>query len=273
MDHGASSSVTDQSLAGESAGDIDRKLIQGMISDAPAAAAKFKVSTLLTIGGKNLRKRKQPMQAGTSDEQPTAKHSKSASKTNDKAFKFVNYIYICKKDPPKAQKPPSQSNSKINYDLYIEKGPFKFTSNQPFEDYTTVIAAMLQCHKSKLILDELKYKQKVPQTSQIHSLTSDLAFTSLIEEMRAAKTVNKWIMYIFSPAPICPASDEVWWTTTNEDGQELVPSGFDFSQLEWQGTEDSIATQRKKFNDTVKPFIVKLEEKFLVDNFLTLFPG
>ncbi len=35
-----------------------------------------------------------------------------------------------------------------------------------------------------------------------------------------------------------------WWTTTDEDGQELAPSGFDFSQLEWQGTEDSIAMQR-----------------------------
>ncbi|PBK82131.1 hypothetical protein ARMGADRAFT_1038893 [Armillaria gallica] len=129
MDHGASSSVTDQSSAGESVGDINRELIQGMISDAPAAAAKFKVSTPLTIGGNNLSKRKWPMQAGTSDEQPTTKHSKSASETNDEAFKFVNYIYICKKDPPKAQKPPSQSNSKINYDLYIEKGPFKFMSN------------------------------------------------------------------------------------------------------------------------------------------------
>lgn len=225
MDHGASSSVTDQSSAGESAGDIDRELIQGMISDAPAAgahgyslkkdaftelliAAKFKVSTPLTIGGNNLSKRKRPTQAGMSDEQPTAKHSKSASETNDEAFEFVNYVYIRKKDPPKARKPPSQSNGKINYDLYIEKGPFKFTSNQPFEDYTTAIAATLQCHKSKLILDELKYKQKVPQTSQIHSLTSDLAFTSLIEEMRAAKTVNKRIMYIFSPAPMRPASDE-----------------------------------------------------------------
>ncbi|PBK60422.1 hypothetical protein ARMSODRAFT_982352 [Armillaria solidipes] len=177
------------------------------------------------------------------------------------------------KDPPKARKPPSQSNGKINYDLYIEKGPFKFTSNQPFEDYITAIAAMLQCHKSKLILDKLKYKQKVPQTSQIHSLTSDLIFTALIEEMCAAKTVNKWIMYIFSPAPMHPASDEAWWMTTDEDRQESVPSGFNFSQLEWQETEDSVATQRKKFDDTVRPFIVKLEEKFPVDNFPMLFPG
>ncbi|KAK0421947.1 hypothetical protein EV421DRAFT_1914718 [Armillaria borealis] len=234
MDHGDPSLVTDQSSADESASDIDKELIQGMINDAPATS----ISTPLTIAGNNISKRKQSTQAGTSDEQPAAKQLRSASETNDEAFEFVNYIYIYKKDPLKTQKPPSQSNSKINYDLYIEKDPFKFMSNQPFEDYITAIAAMLQCYKSKLILDELKYKQKVPQTLQIHSLTSNLTFTALIKEMHAAKTVNKQIMYIFSLAPMCSASDEA-----------------------------------KKFDDTVKPFIVKLEEKFPVDNFPTLFPG
>ncbi|KAK0435123.1 uncharacterized protein EV420DRAFT_1653421 [Desarmillaria tabescens] len=236
-------------------------------------AAKFKVSTPLTVASNNTSKRKRSIQAGASDEQPSAKQSRSASETDDEAFEFVNYVYIRKKDPPKARKSTSQSNGKINYDLYIEKGPFKFMSNKSFEDYITAIATTLQCHRSKLILDELKYKQKVPQTSQIHSLTSELAFTALVEEMRAAKTVNKRIMYVFSPAPMRPASDEAWWTTTNEDGQESAPSGFDFSQLEWQGTEDSIATQKKKFDEAVRPLIVKLEEKFPVDNFPTLFPG
>ncbi len=146
----------------------------------------------------------------TSNERPPAKQPKIVAETDDEAFEFINYIYIRKKDPPKPRNhaPAGQSNGKINFDLYIEKGPFAFSSGQMFEDYLTMIAATLQCYKSKLILNELKYKQKVPQTSQAHSLTSELAFAAMVEDMRAAKTAAKRIMYILSPAPMRPNSDE-----------------------------------------------------------------
>ncbi|KAK0187019.1 hypothetical protein F5146DRAFT_1141870 [Armillaria mellea] len=141
-------------------------------------------------------------------------------------------------------------------------GPFTFSSDQTFDDYLTTIAATLQCHKLKLILNELKYKQKVPQTSQAHSLTSELAFVAMVEDMHAAKTAAKQIMYILSPALMCLNSDEAWWLMTNKNGKESAPSGFDFLELDWKSTEDSIALQKKKFDDIVKPLIDQLEEKF-----------
>ncbi|PBK93510.1 hypothetical protein ARMGADRAFT_1030129 [Armillaria gallica] len=252
-----------------SVAELDRAQIQGMIHDAPAAAVKFRILTPTTIANK--RKGTEH----TSDERPPAKQPKIVAETDDEAFEFINYIYIRKKDPPKPRNhaPAGQSNDKINFDLYIEKGPFAFSSGQTFKDYLTMIAATLQCHKSKLILNELKYKQKVPQTSQAHSLTSELAFAAMVEDMRVAKTAAKRIMYILSPAPMHPNSDEAWWPTTDENGKESAPSGFDFSELDWKGTEDSIASQRKKFDNTVKPLIDQLEEKFPVDNFALLFPG
>ncbi|KAK0447949.1 hypothetical protein EV421DRAFT_1733123 [Armillaria borealis] len=93
--------------------------------------------------------------------------------------------------------------SASDIDKKLIQGLFKFTFNQPFEDYIITIAATLQCYKSKLILDEL----------------NNSAFTAFIEKMCAVKTVNNQIMYIFSPALMRPASDEV-------------------------GTEDSVAMQR-----------------------------
>ncbi|PBK91211.1 hypothetical protein ARMGADRAFT_1031896 [Armillaria gallica] len=201
-------------IARGSVAELDRAQIQGMIHDAPAAA-------------------KQP---------------KIVAETDDEAFEFINYIYIHKKDPPKSRNhaPAGQSNSKINFDLYIEKGPFAFSSGQMFEDYLTMIAATLQCHKLKLILNELKYMQKVPQTSQAHSLTSELAFAAMVKDMHVAKTAAKQIMYILSPAPMGLNSDEAWWPTTDENGKESAPSGFDFLELDWKGTEDSITSQRAR---------------------------
>ncbi|PBK92030.1 hypothetical protein ARMGADRAFT_1031488 [Armillaria gallica] len=207
-----------------SVAELDRAQIQGMIHDSPAAAAKFRILAPTTIANK-----RKGIEC-TSNEQSPAKQPK----------------IILKKDPPKPRNraPAGQSNGKINFDLYIKKHPFAFSSGQMFEDYLTMIAATLQCHKSKLILNELKYKQKVPQTSQAHSLTSELAFAAMVEDMRAVKMAAKRIMYILSPAPMHPNSDGAWWPMTDENGKESAPSGFDFLELDWKGTEDSIASQR-----------------------------
>ncbi len=77
-----------------------------------------------------------------------------------------------------------------------------------FSEFIAATTDTLLFRKECLVLPELKYHMKTPQTAPVHSLTSDLTFQTLINDVTEVKTVAKCIVYIFMPAPQRPSSEE-----------------------------------------------------------------
>ncbi|KAK0197789.1 hypothetical protein F5146DRAFT_995410 [Armillaria mellea] len=162
-----------------------------------------------------------------SEDSPSIKKVK-----DDPSFDFKVWLYIWKELPKTKNQKTAAPSSKINFTKYLEKGPFVFPSSGNFSDFITATASTLQLRKECLVLPELKYCMKTPQTVPVHSLTSDLAFQTLIDNVTEAKTIAKHIVYVFMPAPQRPSSEEEWWTVTAADGTQVDAEKFDHSALE-----------------------------------------
>ncbi|KAK0235520.1 hypothetical protein EDD85DRAFT_792337 [Armillaria nabsnona] len=233
--------VEKQLSARSNVAEEDRAMIREVMKDCPAAVSKFRVLTPQNLipglgSGKKCKN-------GTVD---------------------------ASQDPQAAA--PS---SKVNFTEYLEKGPFVFPLSGNFSEFIAATTDTLLLRKEHLVLPELKYHMKTLQTVPVHSLTSDLAFQTLIDDVTEAKTVAKRIVYVFMPAPQRPSSEEEWWTATAADGTQVDAEKFDHSALEWPETESDICSQKYqiKFDLRIKPHIEELENKYPLDNYPKEFPG
>ncbi|PBK71796.1 hypothetical protein ARMSODRAFT_973367 [Armillaria solidipes] len=261
LDLRSDNEVKKQLSAHSDVAEEDRAMIREVMKECLAAVSKFRVLTPqnLTPGRRNSKKRKE----GTVDADDNPQSTKKAK--DDPSFDFKVWLYIRKELPKAKTRKAAAPSSKINFTEYLEKGPFVFPSSGNFSEFITATADTLQLRKERLVLPELKYRMKTPQTAPVHSLTSNLAFQTLIEEVTEAKTVAKRIVYIFMPAPHRPSSEEEWWTLTAADGTKVEAEKFDHSALEWPETESDICSQ--------KLHIEELENEYPLDNYPKEFPG
>ncbi|KAK0430787.1 hypothetical protein EV421DRAFT_1932024 [Armillaria borealis] len=241
LDLRSDNEVKKQLSAHSDVAEEDRAMIREIMKEYPAAVSKFRVLTPqnLAPGHRNSKKHKE----GSMDVDNNPQSTKKAK--DNPSFNFKVWLYIRKELPKAKTRKAAAPSSKINFTEYLEKGPFMFPLSGNFSEFIAATTGTLQLRKEHLVLPELKYCMKTLQTAPVHSLTSDLTFQTLIDDVTEAKTIAKRIVYIFMPAPHRPSSKEEWWTLTAADGTEVEAEKFDHSALKWLETESDICSQKE----------------------------
>jgi hypothetical protein len=77
----------------------------------------------------------------------------------------------------------SKSRSKPKAkDLYLQKGPFKFSSNNTYQTFLTKIALELPCPVANLIELKITWKPQKPANAAALLLGGETGFSALVDE-------------------------------------------------------------------------------------------
>jgi hypothetical protein len=108
-------------------------------------------------------------------------------------------------------KPVSTSQTKLRTklkadDLYIQKGPFKFQSDDTYQVFLSKIASVLPCPIGNLIESKITWKPQKPANASALPLGGETGFSALVDEFIGKKTGR--VVILVMPAPVKPTEDK-----------------------------------------------------------------
>jgi len=271
--------------------------------DAKEAAVKEKKGVMVASGS-----RKEKWQAKVTDDErsdtdmPVSKRKQSSPDSMDRdVVDITAYIHVLRPSPPSAA--PKNWTRKPEDD-YVQKGPFKFQSNDSYDAFLTNIAVALPCPSPDYIVTaKMTWKPQKPLKAPSFPLGSELGFSIMVEQV-AAKKGDGRVIILTMPDPMKPVEEQPvcllfiflcphWWYLLQfwaTDDTIAPAQDFNYEELQLQSTQDHVQQQCVRhlycgiffslwlllsqitFDQAIGPKRLELEEKYPVDN-NPLFPG
>ena len=175
--------------------------------DAKEAAVKEKKGVMVASGS-----RKEKWQAKVTDDEssdtdmPASKRKQSSPDSVDRdIFDITAYIHVLCPSPPSAA--PKNRTRKLEDD-YVQKGPFKFQSDDSYDAFLMNIAVALPCPSPDYIIAaKMTWKPQKPLKAPSFPLGSKLGFFIMVKQV-AAKKGDGRVIILTMPAPMEPVEEQ-----------------------------------------------------------------
>jgi hypothetical protein len=118
-------------------------------------------------------------------------------------FEITTYILVKKPMPTVSSK--SHLSKVKDEDQYVQKGPFKFKSNDKYPAFLFKIADTLSCPVHHIIESKVTWKSQAPVCLPL-PLGSSTSFLALVEHFGSKK--NGRVFMILMPPPVKPVNDK-----------------------------------------------------------------
>ena len=165
------------------------------------------------------------------------------------------FVYVEKPNPPRTAKGKVEES-----DRYAQKGPFKLGSNDSYATFLHKVSTTLPCPILHIIEEKISWKPQTPQNAKPLPMGAATGYSTMIDALKAKK-VGARVGIVIMPPPKKPDEDMVnllhicsfkstlmlflqFW---DADGSgKAIEKGFDFSELEFRSTGDSIVQQKAR---------------------------
>jgi len=206
-------------------------------------------------GGKS--KKKKVIVSGTSPSTLplyTSEWSKQPDVSDDETppIDLTIFVYMEKLNPPCTAKGKVEESDK-----YAQKGPFKLSSNEGYGTFLHKVSTTLPCLILHIIEEKILWKPQTPQNAKPLPMGAAMGYSTMINTLKV-KRVGVCVGIVIMPPPKKPDKDMVsllhvysfstlmlflqFW---DADGMgKAIKKGFNFSELEFQSTGDSIVQQK-----------------------------
>ena len=162
------------------------------------------------------------------------------------------FVYVEKLNPPCTAKGKVKESNR-----YAQKGPFKLSSNDGYGTFLRKVSTVLPCLILHIIEEKMLWKPQMLQNGKPLLLDAATGYSTMIDTLKV-KRVGAHVGIVIMPPPkkpdknmvnmshICSLSAlmlflQFWFA--DGSGKD-IEKGFDFSELEFQSTEDSIIQQK-----------------------------
>ena len=175
--------------------------------DAKEAAAKEKKGVMVPSGShKEKRQAKVTDDESSDTDMPASKRKRSSPDSVDgDVVNITAYIHVLCPSPPCAA--PKNQTQKPEDD-YVQKGPFKFQSDDSYDAFLTNIAVALPCPSPDYIVAaKMTWKPQKPLKAPLFPLGGKLGFFIMVKQV-AAKKGDGHVIILTMPAPTKPVEEQ-----------------------------------------------------------------
>ena len=214
-------------------------------------------------GGKS--KKKKGIASGTSPSTLSLYSSEWSKQSDDSddeipPVDLTIFVYVEKPNPPRTAKGKVEES-----DRYAQKGPFKLSSNDSYATFLRKVSTALPCPILHIIEEKISWKPQTPQNAKPLPMGAATGYSTMIDALKV-KRVGARVGIVIMPPPKKPDEDTVnmshicflsaltlfiqFW---DADGSgKAIEKGFDFSELEFRSTGDSIVQQKVRSKNSFR---------------------